>query len=320
MDLKQLTALLAVAEHGSFSAAARAIHTVQSNVSTHVARLEKELGVPLVDRSSGGLTEEGEAAVARARRIRGELDALQSDVAALRAEVVGHVRIGMIGSTARWLVPSLLSDMQQRYPGVELVIVDATTTSLLPQLLEGSLDLAVVNLPVADPEIGAEPLFAEERILVVPGGHDLAFSDADETQVAAEVSFRRLAEHRLVLEPKGTAFRDELDRAAAEAGVELHPLAEVDGMMLVASLAFGGFGPAILPTTATLEEPPGDWVRVHVPELLPRDVGLVRRRRGRLAAPARALRELLHELVAAEAPRHPGVDLPPSGATESPTA
>src|SRR3546814_3316448 len=98
MDLKQLTALLAVAEHGSFSAAARAIHTVQSNVSTHVARLEKELGVLLVDRSSGGLTEEGEAAVARARRIRGELDALQSDVAALRAEVVGHVRIGLIGS------------------------------------------------------------------------------------------------------------------------------------------------------------------------------------------------------------------------------
>src|SRR3546814_5102895 len=130
----------------------------------------------------------------------------------------------MIGSIARWLVPSLLAGMQQRHPGVDLVIVDAATPVLLPQLLEGSLDLAVVNLPVADPEIGAEPLFAEERILVVPGGHDLAFSDADETQVAAEVSFRRLAEHRLVLEPKGTAFRDELDRVAAVAGVELHPL------------------------------------------------------------------------------------------------
>src|SRR5688572_12676455 len=144
MDLRQLTALLAVAEHGSFSAAARAIHTVQSNVSTHVARLERELGVQLVDRSSGGLTEEGEAAVARARRIRGELEALYSDVAALRAEVTGHVRIGMIGSTARWLAPSLLAGMQARHPGVELVIVDATTTSLLPQLSEGTLDLAVV--------------------------------------------------------------------------------------------------------------------------------------------------------------------------------
>lgn len=309
MDLRQLTSLLAVAEHGSFSAAARAIHTVQSNVSTHVARLERELGVELVDRASGGLTEEGEAAVARARRVRAELEALESDVAALRDVVMGGVRVGMIGSIGRWLVPSLLSAMQERHPDVDVVIVDATTTSLLPQLLEGSLDLAVVNLPVADPEIGVEPLFEEERILVVPGGHDLAFAD-DDVSLAGEVSFAELAQHRLVLEPKGTAFRDELDRAATEAGVELRPLAEVDGMTLVASLAFRGFGPAIMPTTATLEEPPGDWVRVHVPELRHRDVGLARRRSGRLAAPARALRELLHELVAAEAPRHPGVDLP----------
>ena len=68
MDLRQLNALLAVAEHGSFSAAARALHTVQSNVSTHVARLERELGATLIDRSSGTLTEEGNAVVARARR------------------------------------------------------------------------------------------------------------------------------------------------------------------------------------------------------------------------------------------------------------
>lgn len=302
MDLRQLSALLAVAEHGSFSAAARAIHTVQSNVSTHIARLERELGVVLVDRSSGGLTEEGEAAVARARRIRGELDALVSDVAALRDEVVGHVRVGMIGSIGRWLVPSLLSGMQERHPGVAMVIVDATTTSLLPQLLEGSLDLAVVNLPVADPEIGVEPLFEEERILVVPTDHPLAARD--------EVPLAELAEHRLVLEPRGTAFRDELDRAATEAGVELRTLAEVDGMTLVASLAFRGFGPAILPTTATLDEPPGPWVTVPVPQLRHRDVGLARRRSGRLAAPARALRALLHELVAEEAPLHPGVDVP----------
>src|SRR3546814_303118 len=101
----------------------------------------------------------------------------------------------MIGSIARWLVPSLLAGMQQRHPGVDLVIVDATTTSLLPQLLEGSLDLAVVNLPMADPEIGAEPLFAEARILVVSGGTDLALSDAHQTPVAAAVSFRHLPDH-----------------------------------------------------------------------------------------------------------------------------
>lgn len=304
MDFRQLTALLAVAEHGSFSAAARAIHTVQSNVSTHIARLERELGAVLVDRASGDLTEEGEAAVARARRIRAELDALQSDVAALAHEVVGNVRIGMIGSTARWLAPAVLAEMQARHPRVSVVIVDATTTSLLPQLAEGSLDLAVVNLPVADPDVGVEPLFAEDRVLVVPSGHPLA--DRPEVRIEELVGFP------LVLEPRGTAFRDELEKEVATAGIELATLAEVDGMTLVASLACGGFGPAILPTTAVLHQPVGGWVRIPLPGLRPRDVGLARLRRGRLAAPARALRSILHEIVATDAPRHPGVDTPRS--------
>ena len=301
MDIRQLTSLLAVAEHGSFSAAARAIHTVQSNVSTHIARLERELGVQLVDRASGGLTEEGEAAVARARRIQAELAALSADVAALRDEVVGQVRLGMIGSVGRWLVPDLLDTMGERHPGVQVVVVDATTTSLLPQLLDGSLDLAVVNLPVADPQLGAEPLFEEERILVAPTGHPLA--------AHAEVTLADIAPHRLVLEPRGTAFRDELDATATARGVELHPLAEVDGMTLVASLACRGHGPAVLPTTATLLEPAGEWVRIPISDLGHRGVGLVRRRSGRLAAPARVVHEVLREIVADEAPRHPGVEL-----------
>ena len=64
MDLRQLAALVAVADEGSFSAAARSLHTVQSNVSTHIARLERELGAVLVDRTRGTLTEEGEVVVA----------------------------------------------------------------------------------------------------------------------------------------------------------------------------------------------------------------------------------------------------------------
>lgn len=301
MDLRQLSALLAVAEHGSFSAAARAIHTVQSNVSTHVARLETELGVTLVDRSSGGLTEEGEAAVARARRVQAELDALAADVAAMRDEVIGQVRLGVIGSVGRWLVPDLLDTMGDRHPGVSLVVVDATTTSLLPQLLDGSLDLAVVNLPVSDPQVEVTPLFDEERILVAPSDHPLAAVD--------EVSLTEIGPHGLVLEPRGTAFRDELDHAATSLGVELSVLAEVDGMTLVASLAFRGHGPAILPTTATLLEPPGDWVKVHITDLGGRGVGLVRRRAGRLAAPARAVRSTLRELLEAQGPDHDGVVL-----------
>lgn len=73
MDFRQLQALIAIADHGSFSAAAASLQTVQSNVSSHVARLERELGVQLVDRQGGRLTEEGQAVVERGRRVAAEL-------------------------------------------------------------------------------------------------------------------------------------------------------------------------------------------------------------------------------------------------------
>ena len=116
MDLRQLNALLAVAEHGSFSAAARALHTVQSNVSTHVARLERELDATLVDRATGTLTEQGAVVVARARRIQAELQAIQTDIAALRDEISGTLRAGVIGTTGRWLVPKVLEVAAERFP------------------------------------------------------------------------------------------------------------------------------------------------------------------------------------------------------------
>jgi DNA-binding transcriptional LysR family regulator len=209
MDLRQLAALTAVADHQSFSAAARALHTVQSNVSTHIARLEKELAVTLVDRGTGHLTEAGELVVSRARRIQFELDALVADVASAFDQISGRVRLGVIGTTGRWLVPALLNQLAEAHPRVEMIVVDATTTSLLPAVLEGRLDLAVVNLPLSDPDIETELLFDEDLVLVAPEGHPLA--------AAESVSITDLAAHPLLLEPQGTAFRDDLDVDAARA-------------------------------------------------------------------------------------------------------
>ncbi len=214
MDLRQLSALVGVAETGSFSAAARAMHTVQSNVSTHIARLERELGATLVDRNSGQLTPEGEVVVRRARHIQVELDALTSDIAALRDELTGHVRIGCIGTVGRWLVPLFLEDITRKHPQIQVVVVDATTSSLLPQLHSDDLDLAVINLPVLSPDLVIDPLFDENRIVVAPHGHPLAGRGA--------VDLAELAEHQLLLEPKGTSFRDELDAEMAAAGLHIN--------------------------------------------------------------------------------------------------
>src|SRR5271155_2117700 len=137
MDLRQLNAILAIAEYGSFSAAADALATVQSNVSTHVKKLETELGMELVDRSTSLLTEAGELVVARARRVIGELDAMAADVTALTHEVVGIVRLGIIGTAARWLVPQLIDIVPERHPHLHLVFVEATTIGLDTMLATG---------------------------------------------------------------------------------------------------------------------------------------------------------------------------------------
>lgn len=302
MDLRQLNALLAVAEHGGFSSAARALHTVQSNVSTHVARLEKELGATLIDRATGRPTKEGEAVLTRAIRIRAELEALSSDVASLGARVAGTARLGMIGTTARWLAPLLFEALEEHYPEVRMVLVDATTTSLLPRVDRGDLDLAIVNLPAESLESQAEPLFDEDRILLVPPDHPLGATPT--------VALRVLADYDLLLEPVGTAFRDELDVQAAAVGVRLRARAEIDGMRLLASLVIAGFGAAVLPASAVPAVPPradAPWRVIAVDGLQPRTVGLAHRRRGLLSSPAAAVRDLLVDVVATGVAERPGL-------------
>ncbi|HUF33990.1 MAG TPA: LysR family transcriptional regulator [Acidimicrobiales bacterium] len=300
MDLRQLAALTAVADTGTFSAAADVLHTVQSNVSTHVARLERELGATLVDRSAGRLTEEGEVVVARARRIAAELDALAADVASLRDEVAGHVRLGVIGTTGRWLMPPLLTAMGVTHPKVEVAVLEGNTTSLLPQLASGAVDLAVVNLPVDDPDIAVEPIFEEDLIVVAPTSHPLAALDV------ADIA--DLASHELLLTPPGNSIRTELDKAAAAAGVELKAKAELDGLRLIASLTFEGFGAAVLPASAVPRWLTGEWRRIPITGLGRRQVGVARRRRGLLSAPARALQEVLAEVVTEQSKIQPGLD------------
>jgi LysR family hydrogen peroxide-inducible transcriptional activator len=295
MDLRQLAALVAIADTGTFSAAADALHTVQSNISTHVARLERELNVTLVDRAAGRLTEEGEAVVARARRVAAELEALQADVASLRDEVSGHARMGIIGTTARWLVPALLSEMEETHPKVSVSVLEGNNSTLVPALVAGTIDLAVVNAPVDDPDLLLEPLYDEELVLVVPPDHALAGRD--------EVTMADLDGHELLLGPSGTSFRSDLDRAATAAGITLQPKVELDGLRLIASLAFEGFGAAVLPSAAIPRWLTGSeaFRRISITDAGTRQVSVARRRRGLPSAPVRALHEVIVDVMREQA-------------------
>ena len=287
MDIRQLDALLAIADHKTFSSAARSLHTVQSNVSKHIARLEEELGARLVDRDAGTLTEEGEAVVARARRIRAETDAISHDMAAMRDDISGVTRLGIIDSTARWLIPIVLPAMEAKYPNVRLQVLTATTTSLLPQVVGGNLHSAVVNLPLNESEIRAEELFEEDRLLFAPPDHPLARHSS--------VTPAELSRHELLLTPQGTAFRDEIDSELKKQGVELTTRAEIDGMRMIATLVNVGFGAAILPATAAPDD--GPWRRIPITGLVPRSVGLIFSRLVAPSAITRAVRDVIFEVV-----------------------
>jgi DNA-binding transcriptional LysR family regulator len=121
------------------------------------------------------------------------------------------------------------------------------------------------------------------------------------------VSLPDLAAHPLLLEPSGTAFRDELDREATAAGLELQAKAEVDGLRLIATLAFEGFGAAIVPATAAPAWLEGSWRRVPIDGLERRSVGLARRQRGLLSAPVRALHDAVTAVVEADGEGFSGV-------------
>ncbi|MBA3604417.1 MAG: LysR family transcriptional regulator [Acidimicrobiia bacterium] len=301
MDVRQLAALVAIADHGTFSAAARALYTVQSNVSSHLARLERELGTTLVDRGHGGLTEDGVRVVERARRILRELDNIAAEASAVDGEVTGDVRIGILGTTARWLLPRLLSTLDVAHPHLHTIVSEGSTSVLLPGVLSGRFNAAVIHLPVDDPELVIEPLFAEELVLVAHHDHPLGRR--------GEVAVVELAQHRLLLPPAGTALRRVLDRAAGALGVTLRAQAQIDGVRLLATLALDGHGAAIVPATAVPGESNRRERTAQVPGLPPRVVALAYQRRPAPGAPTRALFEVLRETVAALAEDQPGVRL-----------
>jgi molybdate transport repressor ModE-like protein len=299
MEVRHLASLIAIAEHGSFSAAARALGTVQSNVSAHISRLEKDLGVSLVDRQSGNLTEEGAVVVERARRIIHDLQDIEADIHSTDTVVEGETRLGCLGTTGRWLMPTLLPALSIAHPKVRAIVYEGGTTNLIPRLLSGDLDAAIVHFPIQDPELHLEPLFSEDIVLVVHSR--FAWSNAT-TMTLAE-----LATQPVLLSPRNTELRRIVDRAAGLQRIALTPQAEIDGVRLLASLAIDGFGPAIVPATAIPTWLTGDFAIIPLPELPKRMVGWATRRRPVPNKPTRAMFDVTKAAVLQAGQEQPGV-------------
>jgi DNA-binding transcriptional LysR family regulator len=303
MEIRQLEALVGIADHRTFSNAADALGTVQSNISNRIARLEAELGTTLVDRASGNLTESGAIVVERARRVLAEVNAIASDVSELNADIRGYVSLGMIGTAGRWIVPLLLQAQRVRFPHISLRITEGTNSVIEPQVVNGQIDLAVLAWPVLAPELAEVDLFKEDLVLIIDRTHELA-------RTHRSVTFETLSHYELLLPFPGTPIRREIDEAAHAHGIELRPIIELDGLRTIASMTFDGHGPSILPATMLSPHLRENFTAIPIEGIAQRRVSLVNRRFGFPAAPVRAIHALLIDVVKSAVRTPEGVFVP----------
>lgn len=294
MELRHLDTLLAIAETGSFTAAADTLATVQSNVSEHVRLLEAELGAELLIRGRKGAvpTEQGEVVLERARRIRRELDAMRADLSMLQGLETGHASLGVVGTASRWLVPALVNNLRALAPGVGLRITEGASERLAAEVVAHDLAQAVVTEPPPDNRLLMEHLFEETLVgLVGPGTPDLG---------SQPVGLERLAAVPLVLPPAENPLRREVEAAAAIAGVALNVPVEVEGVRLIADLVAAGGGTSVLPQTAV---PPGvpELSTVALADIPPRRLALITARDSRLTLADRAVRGAVRMLAESHA-------------------
>jgi DNA-binding transcriptional LysR family regulator len=289
MELRHLNALLAIDEEGSFTAAADALNTVQSNVSDQILQLERELGVPLLVRRRRGAepTEFGAVVLERARRVKRELEAMRADLSMLQGLEAGHARLGVVGTASRWLVPAVVADLRTRAPGVGLRVNEGASERLFAEVLAGELAQAVVTEPVDDRRLVVEHLLDEALVGLV---------HADAPLPPEPVPFAALAELSLVLPPRGNPLRSELETVAAARGLRLNVAIEVEGIRLIADLVAAGDYASILPETAV---PPdlGGLRSVAIARMPPRRLAIVNARDVQLSMADRAVRDCVGRIV-----------------------
>ena len=287
IELRQLRTLLAIEDFKSFSQAAAAMGTVQSNVSAHLARLEDSVSAILVDRRTGVLTQEGSAVAIRARRLLAELEAIDSDISAMKNDVRGRVRIGMLGTVARWFVPALLEELAVRHPNLHLEIAEGTTSALEARVHSNAFEFAIMTRPSNTDELIFRAIFEESLVLITTKDHRLAQRDS--------ITLVDLDSEPILLPPRGTQFRDQLELIAAQAGIVLTPKAEIDGIRLLASMAFDGFAPTIAPASAMPAFLIDRFGVVKIEGLPPRRVGVARRKKVQHSAAAKAVLRLIDD-------------------------
>jgi LysR family hydrogen peroxide-inducible transcriptional activator len=244
MELDQLRYFVAVARAGTFTRAAEQEGVTQPSLSQQVRKLENSLGMPLFERRgrSVRLTQAGERLLPQARTLlRQAADARQS-LSDLTNRVSGRLAVGAIPTIMPyWLAPQI-SDFQSRYREVEVRLVENITARLIEGLQTGDLDVAVLSLPVAVPDVICSELFREDLLFLLPRAHPLAALPRVDPRLIAD-------EHLLVLRD-GHCFRKDALAVCRRGLREPGAVFESDQFSSIFALVASGFGITVAPRMA----------------------------------------------------------------------
>ena len=255
--LRQLRYFVTLAETQHFGQAASRCHVTQPALSMQIKELEIALGAPLIERARRGalLTPAGREVARRARAI---LQAVQdlADLARKHAEVLsGPLRVGVIPTVGPYLLPGVLPRLHDVFPRLQLSLRETQTAVLTRELLAGSLDLLILALPLAEPEIEQLPLFEDVFALALPAHHPLRTCHS---VAQADLS----GEHLLLLE-EGHCLRDQTLAVGQAAGASALDDFRASSLATVVQMVANGYGCTILPELAVPVEV-GDRQGIHV--------------------------------------------------------
>jgi len=237
MELRQLKCVLAVADYGSFTDAAAALHLTQPTLSYAVAQLERELGARLFDRSARrtAITEAGEAFLGPARAAINEADRAQAAVVAIAGVVTGDLRIVCV-RTAVVEASQHLAAFQRAFPGVRLVVEDPTGDHDVVRLVRAGLcEIGVLRSTVPQ-DLDSVPLGTQHLVVLYPS----ALAPKRPT-----VTLAGLAGTPLVVALRGTRSRTALEAMVRNAGIEPTVAAECANLEMRVELVRGGVGAMI---------------------------------------------------------------------------
>lgn len=268
MDIQKLRSLVLLAETGSYSVAAERLYTSQSNVSKQIQALERELNVPLVDRTHRTirLTTAGETAVGYARRMVSDSDAMLAELGG-RASVL---RLASLPVMAHYGITALLTAFRRRHPEVELA-VEEVDALLRPEELSGSrYELAFLRTRPEEDRFEKRVLCRDRLTAAVPLGHPLA--------ARSSLRLEELSGERMALLDQSSALYDLIWEACGRAGFAPDLCYTGRRIENILELVAGGFAVSLLMDRAARYVDNPQVKLVPLEEMLASDVSLVRPR------------------------------------------